>query len=144
MSVITCRKCGTTTKYVDQPPVSCTTCGAVYAKVEAFQASRHPIGPAPALFIDELRAGTLYPTFRSVVRLLTVLLYLIGVLFALGGLVGAFNGGGIAAFIGGLVAGLIFYVLGRLSQEASTMLADLSDAAVHIAEHVRRGDRTQG
>lgn len=143
MSVITCRKCGTTTKYVDQPPVSCTTCGAVYAKVEAFQASRHPVAPRPGLFIDELRAGTLYPTFRSVVRVLTMLFYLAGAIFVVAGLVAFFRGSGFAALVGGLLAGIVLYVFGRLSQEASTMLADLSDAAVHLAEHVRRGDRTQ-
>ncbi|QIL79885.1 DUF4282 domain-containing protein [Diaphorobacter sp. HDW4A] len=87
-------------------------------------------------FAETLRADSLYPTFRSLVKLIYWFLIALAVLCALGALMVLFRGAGvgrIGGFIGGVFMTLFFILVARLTSETSLMLADLSDAAVRIA-----------
>lgn len=97
----------------------------------------------------EIRAGldacpaclaSLYPTFRGLVELLYWVVVLLAVLMFVGGMFGAWamsGTGSFASFVSGLVFGVFFLVVARVTREMSLMLADLADAAVRIASRVR-------
>ena len=143
---------------------ACPSCGAIYSRVEAAFAARangeqrppvvRPmVEPAPRAntqipddtdvhaFADTLRAESLYPTFRSLVRVFYWFFILLSVIAAIGTLVTLFRGSGIGRIggtIGGVFMTLFFILIARLVSETSMMMADLSDAAVRIAESVSR------
>lgn len=144
MAAITCRKCGLTVKADDPPPSACPGCGAIYARVEAAARDSGWTTPSSASrstsagpFITELRAGTHYPAFRSVTRIGALLFYLVVLIAAGSAIVVGFRRGDFVTAALGVLLGVFLYVLGRASMEASTMLADLSDAAVYTAERHR-------
>ena len=92
------------------------------------------------VFAERLRLESLYPTFRSLVQLVYWLFVVLAVVCFAGALVGAWNGVGAArvgTFFGGVVVGLLFLIVAKVSREMSLMLADLADAAVRIASRVR-------
>ena len=145
-----CLKCGEVSEVEAAPETACPACGAVYAKLEAAataQPQRSDKAPPPKRqyakydayaidreFVDQLRVHTLYPTFRRVVNYW----YWFGLLFAAGALVTGvlllFRHGQIAAGLGSLATGLFFIIAARFGKEVWSMLADLSDAAVRIAQ----------
>ncbi len=141
---------------------ACPECGAIYSRVaQAMAAKAAPTAAARADFPDSrstaaapvsaavagpsgdvhgfaerLRAGSLYPTFRGLVRLIYFVWMVLAAMALIGGVVALLSGSGIArigGFLGGLFFALFFAVIAKVTREAALMLADLSDAAVHIA-----------
>ncbi|MEG0149200.1 MAG: DUF4282 domain-containing protein [Comamonas sp.] len=87
-------------------------------------------------FAETMRSGSLYPTFRSLIKVFYWFWMLLAVIAAIGTLVTLFKGTGssrIVGGLGGLFMTLFFILVARLTSETSLMLADLSDAAVRIA-----------
>jgi hypothetical protein len=146
-----CLKCGHMASFAGLPPEACPACGAVYSKVEAAAASGgSAVLPRPARlqpgtrprtgqaitpdpdFVAAMRADSLYPNFRSLVRLVTWFCYVVGAGFIL---VTIFQGTaeGLAR-IGVILGTVVLMGIATAAKEASLMLADLSDAAVCIAQ----------
>lgn len=157
----TCLKCGRPNPSASGDPLeACPGCGAIYSRVEAAWGARHagavpaaapsaarpapPVAHEPAESVQEftigLRLESLYPTFRSLVQLVYWLFVVLAVVCFAGALVGAWNSVGAArvgGFFGGVVLGLLFLIVAKVTREMSLMLADLADAAVRIASRVR-------
>lgn len=140
-----CLKCGHATTYDAVPPSECEKCGAIYRKVEeAFKSSGHPPPDSMAArtprarrksfqaFAETMRSESLYPTWREIVKFVTLLGYLVAVALLLGA-VFAFSQGGIGAGIGLVFGALVVAVFSRVWKELSLMVADLADAAVRHA-----------
>ena len=156
-----CLKCGHAKSTATGDAMeACPSCGAIYSRVEAAFAarssgeSRAPIVRTSTMssgfgsrqsqssdidihdFAETLRSESLYPTFRSLVKLIHWFFIALAVFSGLGALIALFMGSG-ASRIGVVIAGifmtLFFILIARLFSETSLMLADLSDAAVRIA-----------
>ena len=143
---------------------ACPECGAIYSRVaQAMAAKAAPAAPASARpdfadsrtaarpagaaaaspsgsdvhgFAERLRAASLYPTFRGLVRLIYFVWMVLAAVALIGAVTALLSGSGIArigGFLGGLFFALFFAVIAKVTREAALMLADLSDAAVHIA-----------
>ena len=145
---------------------ACPQCGAIYSRVEAFvkskagaataapspfsnaaPAMRHstfgtPVAPGAAQniaeFVQTLRAGSLYPTFRGLVRLVTWGWYLLALTSLIVPFVKPLDG---SAKIMGVILSVFIVVMATAAREAALMLADLSDAAVITAAQASR-DKT--
>ena len=161
MSEKTCKKCGHTATYNGLEPQSCPACGAIYAKVEAAlraassaratrtaesAADTQPArisaqaastrGEVPRLdvhaFATQMRSDSLYPVWRKLVGLATLLGYLLATLILVTALIALFGGSVTPGLVG--VGGAVFVaVMVRVAKEAWLMLADLSDASVRMA-----------
>jgi hypothetical protein len=162
MNTKTCLKCGHAAQFVAEPPTACPACGAIYAKVEAAMASaangpasrfkefqdtepgRSAFGSAGTArsrmgsnvpdvhaFAEQMREQSLYPTWRKIVGVFTILGYVLAVLVLVGSIIAARQSMG--AMFGGIVLAAFIAVMARVGKELSLMLADLSDAAVHLA-----------
>ncbi len=89
--------------------------------------------PAKERYIQRIRSESAYPTFRSLINLFAILLYLVAVIFIVGGLFAGLaamsqqGAQGIGLMIGGFILGVIYYVIGRVTKEAAFMLADVAD-----------------
>ena len=139
---------------------ACPSCGAIYSRVEAAFATRasgeRPISTrttAPTStfgsrsrqqsddvdvygFADTLRSESLYPTFRSLVKLIYWFFMALAICSGLAALYMLFMGSGvgrIGGVIGSVFMTLFFILIARLFSESSLMLADLSDATVRMA-----------
>lgn len=91
-------------------------------------------------FAEDLRRSSLYPTFRGLVRLIFFVWMALAALSLLGAIAALVSGSGVArvgGFLGGLFFALFFAVVAKVTKEAALMLADLSDASVHIAARVK-------
>lgn len=143
---------------------ACPSCGAIYSRVEAAMAGDAPRSASTNLwstpssprararsqndddsgleaFAEKLRRKSLYPTFRSLVRLVYLLWLVLAAASLIGGLISLFFGSGMARILApicGLFFALFFYFIGKICSEMSLMLADLSDAAVRIAARDER------
>jgi uncharacterized membrane protein len=87
-----------------------------------------------------MRLESLYPTFRSLVDLVYWVWAVLAMVSFTGALVGAWNGVGAGRLVPlfvGVLLGLFFLIIAKVSRELSLMLADLADAAVRIASKVR-------
>lgn len=146
MSSKPCLKCGHTATYESAPPLACPQCGAIYSKVEeALRGVPIPRRVEPQrresrvsertidvhAFTEQMRAESLYPAWRKIVGLITIVWYIvavvaliIGIVSTKGSFLGVLVGAGLAAFIA---------LFARIGKELSLMLADLSDAAVRLA-----------
>lgn len=156
MSAKQCLKCQHSTTYDGQPPLACPACGAIYSKVEealrtgavkpkaqpaepeikylkvkGTPAQTEPQAPDVHAFVRQMRADSLYPAWRKIVGLVTIVWYLlavvaliIGIVSTNGSFLGVLAGAGTAAFIA---------IFARIGKELSLMLADLSDAAAYQA-----------
>lgn len=157
MNTKKCLKCGHAAPYDSEPPVACPSCGAIYAKVEAAQAqgaggpaSRfqdtapgRPAMPRPSrprrgsdgadvhAFAERMREESLYPAWRKIVGIFTILGYVLAGLVLVGAFIAAQHSMG--ALFGGVVLAAFIALMARVSKELSLMLADLSDATVHLA-----------
>jgi hypothetical protein len=144
-----CGKCGAVAEgELSDDSAACPKCGAIYAKVESTRSARPeppaqvatratPTPPATAHteFLGDLRAASHYPTFRGVVNVtywFWIALAVLTFVGAAGSLMLPF--GGTASVIVGLLSGLLFILIGRFMKECALMLADLSDAAILIAQ----------
>ena len=144
-----CLKCGHSTTYDLEPPISCSNCGAIYAKVE--QAMQNPLArptpqpqrpiittrpadpdPSHISFAEVMRSESLYPTFRALTNAAYYFMVLIAALVLIGGIF-AFLNLGIGYLFGAIVGAAFIYLIARVSRELSLMLADLSDATVRMA-----------
>lgn len=148
----TCLKCGHVNPSATGDDLeACPSCEAIYSRVEAALARKsqskppapapapRPPAPAPfvwkgreAIFLDQLRRDSNYPTFRSVVGLFTGIGYLLAAVVALGGATAMVTTNFLVGGIPLLVAVVIF-VLTRLGKEIWLMVADGCDALVHMA-----------
>lgn len=84
-------------------------------------------------FIDRLRRESLYRNFRGVNNVVFGIAVLVGGLLIIGGVIALFRGE-IEAGLGGVFAGLFVIVFFSAAKEGALMIADLSDAAVRMAE----------
>jgi hypothetical protein len=90
------------------------------------------IDTSVAEFTEIMRAESLYPTWRELVKWCTWFGYAIAAFLLVAGVFGVLKGSPGAG--GGLVAGaLIVAILARVWRELSLMIADLADAAVRTA-----------
>ena len=155
MSEKTCRKCGHVTAYSGMEPQSCMECGAVYRKVEeamqqasegrpsqlprasmsAQLAAGRGGGRRPADvhgFAEQMRSDSLYPFWRKLVGIATVLGYVLAGIMMVAAVVTLFRGS-VGAGLGGMVAAALIAFMVRVAKELWLMLADLSDASVRLA-----------
>lgn len=145
MNVIVCPKCNKlNAQATGAPDEACPYCGVIYAK------ARQPSAEPPRMrakvaqavgasdggrFIDQLRAKSHYPAFRALVGLFYLVGLALGLIALVLGIVVAWNGS-LGAGIGGAVAGLIVLILAKVGKEVSLMVADMSDATIHMAARV--------
>lgn len=136
---------------------ACPKCGAIYSRVEAYlkaeqarttsskppgmvaQVSRFPSGRMNARLVDPdfvitMRNESLYPTFRSLVRITTWLIYLLAFITIF---IAIFRVEGVAARISMMVGAITMAVIATAAKEAALMLADMSDATVIQAARAR-------
>jgi len=156
MRIKQCLKCNHSAAYEGQPPAACPACGAIYSKVEealqngtaarprpqpsapeinyfkAAPTAPGSTGPDVHAFAEQMRAESLYPAWRGIVGIFAILGYVVAVLAAIGAIVAALKVSWLSGLVGLGVAAFIA-IITKVSKEASLMLADLSDAAVHLA-----------
>ena len=160
----TCQKCGHMNPDATGDEMeACPECGAIYSRVEAAMAAKaapaaadfadsrtaaRPGGGAAATgpkggihgFAERMREASLYPTFRGLVRLIYFVWMALAALALVGGVMALLWGSGmgrVGGCIGGVFFALFFAVIAKVTREAALMLADLSDAAVHIASRMK-------
>lgn len=116
----------------------------VYPSTEPARATSPAVGQAPRRsesvdvheFAESLRSQSLYPTFRSLVKLFYWIWMLLAVITGIGTLITLVMGTGVTRYggtIGGIFMTIFFVLVARITAEVSLMMADLSDAAVRIA-----------
>ncbi len=142
MSSVVCPKCNKlNAQATGAPDEACPFCAVIYTKARPAPA----VAPSTAArvaqavgaegggrFIDRLRTESHYPAFRTVVGLF----YLVGLAVGLIALAVAGTvlwNGGLAAGIGGMVAGLLILIFAKVGKEVSLMMADLTDATIRVA-----------
>lgn len=146
MSTKTCLKCNHSTTYEGSPPAACPVCGAIYSKVEEALRNGPPVrrrqedavpsrlsapGPDVHTFAERMRDESLYPVWRKIVGLCTIITYIIAAVGVVASFVSA--KGSITAMLVGLALSALVAIFGKAGKELSLMVADLSDAAVHLA-----------
>lgn len=92
------------------------------------------------LFVARMRAASLYPTFRELVKIIYFAWLAVAALTALGGvamLIALRDIVGFGVFISSLFFAVLFVVIARVSRELALMLVDLSDSAVRIAAKIK-------
>jgi hypothetical protein len=161
----TCQKCGHQNSTATGAQLeACPACNAIYSRVEAAIAEgkitpfvHQKIQPAAVVnpqqlarpvkrdrnnsqpFIETLRENGHYPTFRTVTGVFALLGYVVAVLLVIAAVI---TGPSMTEKIAGVAGALFLAVICKFLKEAALMLADLSDAAVVIAEDSR--DRVSG
>ena len=102
------------------------------------------MNPLKQKYLDRIRSDSAYPAFRSVVNIIALLLYAVGILLLLAGVLTGFGvvGGGtnVAALIGGIVLGLFYVILGKIIREVSLMLADVADSITDLNSRNENSD----
>lgn len=90
--------------------------------------------PQKQQYLDDIRANTAYPTYRSMIGIIAMLGYLFAGMNALGSLIGGLSAmansfwSGVGIIIAGaIVSGLVFFVA-RFWKEAALILVDLGDS----------------
>jgi hypothetical protein len=85
-------------------------------------------------YLNEIRNNTAYPTYRGIIGLIAMLLYVMAVLYGLGSLIGGLGMmrnsflGGLGMILMGLVAAALTFLLARFWKEAALILADIGDS----------------
>ena len=140
----TCIKCGhINDQYTGAQTEACPKCGVIYAKARAVATGGSPTprrakptthAYAQVSFVDVLRSESVYPTFRSVVTIMSVLGYLAGALIIIAAVVAMTRDLSKGISGGVIVFGAIVIVATRVFKEMSLMLADMSDATIRMAE----------
>lgn len=82
-------------------------------------------------FARRMRGESLYPTWRKIVGLVTIVWYIVAVVALITGV--ASTKGSFLGVLAGIGAAAVIALLARVGKELSLMLADLSDAAVRLA-----------
>lgn len=141
---MTCLKCGLVNPGEVANTAACPRCGVIYAKAQSapFRRSESgPVTPDPTHglggYVRQLREQSLYPTFRAVVGVCYWVSVAVAAIVMIGGAVAFFRSGPVVGLstIGGAA---FFWLIMRSFREAGLMLADLSDAAVRIAQQGTR------
>lgn len=164
MNQKTCLKCGHIASFEELAPQACSNCGAIYSKVEAAAAHGAPLRAAAAAketagaarmpaprrprreawsdvqrFAERMRAESLYPTWRELVKWVTWFWYAFAVISLLVTMVATR-----LSFVPTLTAvggALLVAIVTRVGKELSLMLADLADASVRVAAKQDEVDR---
>lgn len=93
-------------------------------------------GHAPGQFIDQLRDGTLYPAFRTVVRLGQFFGYILAVCCLIAGFFSMFGRDGTFwHLLIGAGTGALVFLMTRIWFELTVMIVDIADASVRTAEN---------
>jgi len=104
-----------------------------------------PRPPSPkGQYIKRIRGQSAYPVFRSFLRLSQLFIYGISGLLMLGGLIaGLLTGGWPGIILAAIyfIAGLVLAIFGRVSIEASTMLADIADSITDLNYRYETSDQ---
>lgn len=82
-------------------------------------------------YLNTIRAGSCYPTFRAFVTVATVLAYIVAALVVVAGFVSG-QGGGVLV---GIVVAVVIVLIAKVGQEVSLMIADIADATIDSAGH---------
>lgn len=143
-----CLKCDHVASFEGIPPLACPQCGAVYSKVEEALRNgppvrRRPEERAPAsrisdaaldvhAFAERMREESLYPFWRKLVGLVTILGYALAAILLVASFI-AMSKASVTAGMVGIGMAVFVAVITRVGKEASLMLADLSDATIHLA-----------
>ena len=92
------------------------------------------MNPNKKKYIADIRANTAYPTYRSIIGLITVLGYILAGLYALGALIGGLTSmsqsffAGLGIIVVGGVAAAIIFLGAKFLKEAALILADIGDS----------------
>ena len=97
-----------------------------------FAASALDAGDDVHAFAQHMRNDSLYPVWRKLVAIATVLVYAVAAVALLGAVIALFKGS-ITMGLSGMFGAIIVVVLARAGKEVSLMLADLSDASMRAA-----------
>jgi len=107
------------------------------ARASGFGSTR----PAPAVdtpdlvrasFVDQMRAESLYPTFRAFTQMGYIIGLVVAGVIAVGAVLAFFKSGPVLA-AGSMCAAIFVWLVSRAFKETSLMLADMSDAMVRMA-----------
>lgn len=90
-------------------------------------------------YLQQLRAGSAYPTYRGIIGIVVMLHYVLAGVVALAAVVELFRGLFLAT-LALLVAAAILFVLARFFKEASLILVDMGDSLLDF--HARGRDTT--
>lgn len=83
-------------------------------------------------FAERMRSESLYPAWRNIVGIFTLLGYGMAVIVLIGGVIAAFKGS-VPTGVIGMSMSLLIAIAAKVSKELSLMLSDLSDASVRMA-----------
>lgn len=89
-------------------------------------------------YIQRIRSTSAYPTFRTFIGIIALLLYIFGLIAIIGGVLlglAAMQSGdqsGIIAIFLGPIVGIIYIIIGKVLKEASLMLADIADSITDL------------
>lgn len=155
MRIKQCLKCNHSAAYEGAQPEACPACGAIYSKVEealqngtatrprpqpsapeinyfkAAPTAPGSTGPDVHAFAEQMRAESLYPAWRKIVGFFTLFGYLVAALVLVGALIS--GKGSLLAMLAGAGTAAVIALFAKVGKELSLMLADLSDATVHLA-----------
>ena len=80
-------------------------------------------------YLQRIRSQSSYPVFRAVVNIFAILLYVCAGLLAIGS-IATFSTGFGSTGLYGLVGAVILGIAAKVFQEASLMIADITDSLV--------------
>ena len=157
-----CLKCGHIASVDAEPPQACPRCGAIYSKVEAAMRTGAFVRPSQLpsepevnyfkatptqaeqgddadvhAFAKQMRAESLYPAWRKIVGFFTIIGYITAVIVLIAGFIS--GKGSTLAMLAGFGFAALIALFTKVGKELSLMLADLSDATIHLA--ARRQER---
>lgn len=151
-----CLKCKHKAEFDGAPPLACPACGAIYSKVEAAMRTGAPVRPSQLpsepevnyfkttpsqagpssdtdvhAFARQMRAESLYPAWRKIVGLFAIIGYIAAAIMLIAGIIS--GKGSTLAMLAAFGFAALTALFTKVGKELSLMLADLSDATVHLA-----------
>jgi hypothetical protein len=96
------------------------------------------MNPTKQAYLQRIRSQSSYPTFRSLIGIFALLLYILGAVCILGGIIGGLGAmakqgaSGLVVIVVGFIAGAIYIIMGKVVREASSMLADIADSVTDL------------
>jgi hypothetical protein len=94
------------------------------------------MSPSKQQYLDVLRSGTSYPTYRGFIGIITLLGYALAGVAALGALIGGFGAmsasflTGLGTLVLGLIGAALAFLGARFFKEAALILVDIGDSIV--------------
>lgn len=89
-------------------------------------------------YVRRIRATSCYPAFRTSINVGVILLYMLGGLLILGGIINGWrllDGGdlkGLVSVIIGIVSGFVLIVVGRVGKDVALMVTDIADSLLDL------------